>query len=183
MKIIDLVPENENAVAETAAILVEAFKEHWKSAWQDMESALKEIEESFAVGRISRIAVDENGAVLGWIGGASMYDGHVWELHPLAVKVSKQGHGIGKALVEDLEEKVKLRGGLTIFLGTDDEDDMTSLSGVDLYENTFGKIANIKNLKRHPFEFYQKLGFTIVGVLPDANGRGKPDIYMAKRIG
>jgi hypothetical protein len=23
----------------------------------------------------------------------------------------------------------------------------------------------------------------IIGVLPDANGRGKPDIYMAKRVG
>lgn len=182
MKIIDLVPENENAVAQTATILVEAFKEHWHSAWEDTLAARKEIEESFAEGRISRIAVDENSTVLGWISGASMYDGHVWELHPLAVHLKMQGQGIGKALVKDLEEKVKMRGGLTIFLGTDDEDNMTSLSNVDLYENTFEKIANIKNLKKHPFEFYQKLGFTIVGIMPDANGRGKPDIYMAKRI-
>jgi hypothetical protein len=29
---------------------------------------------------------------------------------------------------------------------------------------------------------YQKLGFVIVGVMPDANGPGKPDIYMAKRV-
>jgi len=29
---------------------------------------------------------------------------------------------------------------------------------------------------------YQKCGFVIVGVVPDANGLGKPDILMAKRI-
>jgi len=33
-----------------------------------------------------------------------------------------------------------------------------------------------------PFEFYQKCGFVIVGVVPDANGLGKPDILMAKRV-
>lgn len=33
-----------------------------------------------------------------------------------------------------------------------------------------------------PHGFYEKLGFMIVGVMPDANGIGKPDIYMAKRV-
>lgn len=34
----------------------------------------------------------------------------------------------------------------------------------------------------HPYEFYQTLGFVILGVIPDANGLGKPDILMAKRL-
>ncbi|HCK67449.1 MAG TPA: N-acetyltransferase, partial [Anaerolineae bacterium] len=70
----------------------------------------------------------------------------------------------------------------TILLGTDDENNMTSLSNVDLYENLFEKIKNIKNIKGHPYEFYQKMGYTIIGVIPDANGIGKPDILMSKRV-
>ena len=67
-------------------------------------------------------------------------------------------------------------------LGTDDEDGMTTLSNVNLYDNLPEKIASIRNLKGHPFQFYQKCGFVIIGVIPDANGRGKPDILMAKQV-
>ena len=73
-------------------------------------------------------------------------------------------------------------GGLTILLGSDDETDMTTLSGVDLYPDVWPHIRNIRNLCDHPFEFYQKCGFVIVGVVPDVNGLGKPDILMAKRV-
>jgi aminoglycoside 6'-N-acetyltransferase I len=82
----------------------------------------------------------------------------------------------------DFEDQVRLRGGLTIVLGSDDEDNMTSLSNVDLYEDLWDKIKNIRNLKNHPFEFYQKLGYIISGVVIDANGIGKPDILMSKRV-
>jgi aminoglycoside 6'-N-acetyltransferase I len=81
-----------------------------------------------------------------------------------------------------LEAEVRKRGGITLYLGTDDEFDMTSLSNVNLYDHLWERIANIRNFKKHPYEFYQKQGFQIVGVLPDVNGLGKPDIYMAKRI-
>ncbi|EPU1074472.1 aminoglycoside N-acetyltransferase AAC(6')-Ia, partial [Klebsiella pneumoniae] len=40
----------------------------------------------------------------------------------------------------------------------------------------------IKNIKNHPYEFYQKCGYSIVGVIPDANGKRKPDIWMWKKI-
>jgi aminoglycoside 6'-N-acetyltransferase I len=106
----------------------------------------------------------------------------VWELHPIVVRPDQQKQGIGRALIADFEQQVKARGGLTIQLGTDDEDHMTTLSGVDLYDNLWEKIANIRNLKGHPYEFYQKCGYKIIGVMPDANGRGKPDIYMGKRV-
>lgn len=51
-------------VQQVAALLVEAFREHWPEAWPDMESALEEVRESFAEGRISRVAAGEGGEVL-----------------------------------------------------------------------------------------------------------------------
>ena len=132
--------------------------------------------------RICRVAVDEQGNLLGIIGGIPGYDGNVWELHPLAVQPSQQGQGIGRVLVEDFEEQVRSGGGLTITLGSDDEDGMTSLSDVDLYQDLWEKIRDIRNYKNHPFSFYQKLGYSITGIVPDANGVGKPDILMAKRV-
>jgi aminoglycoside 6'-N-acetyltransferase I len=182
MRIIDLRPGHERIIHAVAAMLIEAFQDHWPDAWPDLESALQEVRESLSEDRISRVAVDDNGVALGWIGAIRMYNGHVWELHPLAVSPAAQGKGIGRALVQDLEEQIAARGGSTLWLGSDDEDNLTSLGGVDLYPNPLEHLANIKNLRGHPFEFYQRLGFIIVGVMPDANGFGKPDIYLAKRI-
>ena len=112
-----------------------------------------------------------------------MYSGNVWELHPLVVSSKHRGQGIGSSLVKDFEEQVRKRGGITVWLGSDDENGSTTLSGIDVYPDVLKRIADIRNIKRHPYEFYQKLGYTIVGILPDANGFGKPDIFMAKRVG
>jgi aminoglycoside 6'-N-acetyltransferase I len=182
MRIVDLVPTDESAIQQVAGMLVESFATNWPEAWPDLESALEEVRESFAANHISRIALDQDGTVLGWVGGISQYRGHVWELHPLVVRVSQQGKGIGRALVADLEARVKERGGLTITLGTDDENYQTSLAGIDLFPNVWEYVARIRNLKHHPYEFYQKQGYVIVGVMPDANGPGKPDILMAKSV-
>lgn len=168
-------------IRQAAELLFEGFREDWPEAWPDMDAALREVHEALGEGRLARVALDGSGAVLGWIGGIPSYGTKVWELHPLVVRPELQRRGIGRALVADLEERVVERGGLTLWLGTDDESGMTSLSGVDLYPNVLEHLANIRNLRGHPYDFYQRLGFSIVGVMPDANGPGKPDIYMAKR--
>jgi aminoglycoside 6'-N-acetyltransferase I len=169
-------------VRQVAELLVEGFKDTGSVDWTTLDSALDEVRESLGEDRISRVAFDESGNVLGWIGGIKEYGGHVWELHPLVVRRDCRGKGIGRALVEDFEKEVKIRGGLTICLGADDENNRTSLGGIDLYPDVLHHISQIKNLGEHPFEFYQKLGFVITGVIPDANGFGKPDILMTKRV-
>lgn len=111
-----------------------------------------------------------------------MYQGHVWELHPLVVRPDRQRQGIGRALVADLERLARERGVDTIFIGTDDEDSRRNLFGVDLYPDVLSWAARIEDVGGHPFAFYRKCGFAVVGLIPDANGFGKPDILMAKRV-
>jgi aminoglycoside 6'-N-acetyltransferase I len=181
--IVDLVVTDENRIRQAAQLLVLGFRENWPGAWPDLPSAITEVDGSLKNNRISRIAINESGDVIGWIGGIRQYGGHAWELHPLVVHPSYQGKGIGTALVNDLEQQIVSQGGTTIWIGTDDETEMTSIGGIDLYPEPLVRLLSLRNLRGHPFEFYQKLGFSIVGVIPDANGPGKPDILMAKRIG
>lgn len=178
----DLPPDSERYVHEAAMLLVEGFREGWPDAWPTLEDALDEVREALEPDRVARMAVDDAGQLLGWIGAISEYGGHAWELHPLVVRPDLQGRGIGRALVEDLEAQLGPRGCITLFAGSDDETGMTTLSGIDLYPDVWPHIARIQNLRGHPYTFYQKVGFVITGVLPDANGPGKPDILLAKRI-
>jgi aminoglycoside 6'-N-acetyltransferase I len=182
MKIWDLTPENVPAIDQVAELLVAGFGDTGSASWRNIGEALEEIQNSLQPGRISRIAVNEQGVVLGWIGGIEEYDGNVWELHPLVVRQDCQRQGVGRTLVADFERQVADRGGHTIRLGTDDENCRTTLGGVDIYPDVLDKLRSIENVRGHPFEFYLKVGYHIVGVIPDANGYGKPDILMAKRI-
>lgn len=183
MQIVDLRFAGERAVEEAARLLVDGFRDDWPDAWPDMGAALEEVREALDEGRICRAAVDGDGCVVGWVGAISEYHGHVWELHPLVVRADRRRCGVGRLLVGDLEAQVAARGGVTLLLGSDDESGMTTLANVDLYNGLWQRVAEIRNLRDHPYAFYQRLGFVIVGVIPDANGVGKPDILMAKRVG
>lgn len=125
----------------------------------------------------------EHHELIAYIGAINQYDGTTYELHPLLVKNEHRRKGVGKKLIKALEKELLKKQVFNLYLGTDDEFFQTSLSDGDLYIDTFQKIENIKNYHDHPYSFYQKQGFKIVGVIPDANGKNKPDIIMAKRLG
>lgn len=183
VRIVDLDRTRTDHVEQAARVLHESFLGRTQD-WQTLESALEEVEDSLEGGRINRVAVDGNDHVVGWVGAIPMdwYPGGVWELHPLAVAAGMRGRGLGRRLVGDLEGLLRLRGCRTVYLGTDDENFETSLGGVDLYEDLPAALKDVANPGGHPIGFYQRIGYTIVGVLPDANGPGKPDIFMAKRL-
>jgi aminoglycoside 6'-N-acetyltransferase I len=180
--IVDLSTFDSRHIEQTAQLLLDAFRDR-AAAWPDIDSARQEVLESLEPSKVSRVAIDDGENVLGWIGGHPQYDGTVWELHPLVVAPHVRRRGIGRALVENLEKAVAERGALTLWLGSDDEIGETSLSRVDLYDDLPAKLASFRSGCDHPADFYRRLGFSVVGVMPDANGRGKPDIFFAKRVG
>jgi aminoglycoside 6'-N-acetyltransferase I len=180
MHIIDLDPADEPLVARAAAVYFAAFRRLFPHT--SYLAARAEVEELLSPENIVRAAIDENGRVLGWVAAAPGYGGNVWELHPLAVHPDHQGQGVGRALVEDLEAQVASRGALTLWLGSDEAGGLTSVAGVDLYPDVALHLAEVTAQRPHPLGFYLRLGFRVVGFMPDANGPGLPDIYLAKRV-
>jgi aminoglycoside 6'-N-acetyltransferase I len=167
---------------QAAQILLSSFKELENMAWPNIESARKEVFECIQVPNICIGAFHKN-SMVGWIGLRPLYE-KTWELHPLVIDTKYQGMGIGKILIKELERIAKENGIIGIVLGTDDDTFRTSLSHVDLKEdNIFEEIKKIENIKKHPYEFYKRCGYIIVGVIPNANGKRKPDIWMWKEIG
>lgn len=180
-RIVDLMVGGEELIERVARVLYDAFRSR-TDAWPDLAAARQEVVASLDPIRVSRVAIGEDGAALGWIGGIPHYDGNVWEIHPLVVAMDDRRHGVGRALVEDLAGIAAARGALTLWAGSDDEQNETTLSGVDLYADVPAAIRGIRNLRGHPYAFYLRLGFQIIGVMPDANGLGKPDIYLGRRL-
>jgi aminoglycoside 6'-N-acetyltransferase I len=175
----DLGARTAKVLEAAAVLLVDHFDE--PGGWREMIPARKEVrrvlKEGFA------LAAMEHDFLQGWIGGLPEYNGRVWELHPIVVHRGCRQRGVGRALVAAFEEEVYHRGAYTITLGTDDDAGMTSLSGVDLYDDLPGRLAALRDLgRKHPFLFYKALGYVVTGVLPDANGPGRPDIFMSKRV-
>lgn len=179
MTIADLGTQPELIHEQAAALLVEEFDE--PRGWPTIELAREEVATVLREG-FARAVVDGRD-LLGWIGGLPEYAGRVWELHPMVVRRVYRRRGIGRALVDAFEAEARRRGALTATLGTDDDSGMTSLAGVDLYDDVPRHLAGLHDLGRqHPFLFYRKLGYVVTGVMPDANGRGRPDIFMSKRL-
>lgn len=181
MKIRELEFEDDTVKRQVAEMLFAGFSDMSPNAWPNMKAASDEVEDSFNPGRISVVALEGSRAV-GWAAAIRQYNGHTWELHPLVVHKDFRARGIGADLVKEIEKRVRDSGALTLWVATDDDTGLTSLAHQNLYPNPLAKLQMIQNLKGHPYEFYERLGFTLCGVIPDANGLGKPDLFLAKRV-
>lgn len=179
--IADLTATDTARIEGAATLLHCAFSP--LGVWTTMTEAREEVLASISTEKVSRIALSSDGDVVGWIGAMPQYDGLVWELHPIVVDEAHRRHGIGRALINDLESILISRGGLTLWAGSDDLAGETSLGGVDLYPALPGAFENVTSRGRHPLPFYRSLGFQIIGVMPDANGPGRPDILLGKKLG
>jgi aminoglycoside 6'-N-acetyltransferase I len=171
----------ERGQREEAALVLNLALAPMSVAYRDIAAATAEVDTFFTYPERFGFAAVEDGHVVGWIGGIRAYD-HGWELHPICVHPKHQRRGLGRLLVRALEDAGRAENICTIYLGADDEFAGTTASGVDLFADIASHIRNIEVTTAHPLAFYRKMGFTVVGLMPDVNGPGKPDIWLAKRI-
>lgn len=166
---------------QLARITLPAAREHAPEWLSDLDAAREEISEALAPGKIARVLLDASGRPVGWVAAAHAW-GRLWELHPLIVAIEHQRRGHGRLLVREIERLAAAAGALTMMLGTSDATGATSLSGVDLYDDTFTHLANIEARRPHALAFWRRVGYHVVGVEPDAEGPGKPSIQLARRL-
>ena len=173
----DLRHDDQIGVEQAASMLAEAFP-HWLPT---IEEARAEVAEALLPDRLC-LAARAGEEILGWVGCIPEYS-HAWELHPLVVRADVRGKGVGRALVATLEERVSALGALTLYLGTDDDRDVpgTTAGGIDLFPEPLAHATALAVID-HLVSFYRRVGFEVVGLIPDANGPGKPDVLMAKRV-
>lgn len=151
---VDLVAEPAHR-PQAARILFESFGRMGKNAWPTIESAIREVEECCSKDYLC-LGLMVEGMLAGWCGLRPMYE-KTWELHPMVLDEPFRRHGLGRALLLELEKRAAAAGLAGILLGTDDETGGTSLSGIPLTGDTILEaIAGIRNLHSHPFGFYRQ---------------------------
>jgi aminoglycoside 6'-N-acetyltransferase I len=174
---------NVALINELAQLTYLAFKVHAPNWLPTATDAKRQVLRATETDRINRVLLSPHATPIGWIGVIPINHGRIWEIHPLAIAPAQQGHGSGRMLVQEIERLAAEHGVLGLMAGTSDETGATPLYGIDLYQNPFEVLNKLDSTENHPVVFWKKIGFTIVGVVPDAEGRGKPAISLAKRIG
>jgi aminoglycoside 6'-N-acetyltransferase I len=173
-------PFDEDWIARVCELLVRSFRDLSPTWVPTVEVARAKVIEALQPGMLSRVLLVGD-QVVGWVGAHHDY-GSVWELHPLVVDERRRGRGYGRALVEDIERLVARKGALTLLLGTSDEVARTTLAERDLFQDPLGALRDLRTTCEHPLGFWQSVGYTVVGVVPDAEGPGQPTILLAKRV-
>ncbi len=103
---------------------------------------------------------DEGGEVIGFVyyGPAPMTD-RTWELWWIVVGKARQGAGLGRRMLEYVEEDVRQHAGRVLLIET---------SSLPHYEPTR--------------RFYLKYGYTLVAQIPDYYADGDDKVIFSKRI-
>ena len=179
--IVDFAHFTDDHRADAATVLRDALA-HLPSGYGEAGQAQAEVAARAAASDWLGYAAFDGERLVGWIGALMTYR-HGWEIHPLVVAPNRQRRGIGSALLARLEARARSDGALTLFLGSDDDYGGTTLFGRDLLPDVLGQARTLRATARgHPLTFYRRHGYVVVGVLPDVNGAGRPDILMAKRL-
>jgi aminoglycoside 6'-N-acetyltransferase I len=178
--IVDLQGSDLERIHLISKFLFECFRKYSPDWLPDNDACLKQILSSLESGRRSRVMLGEGFEPIGWIGAIT--DSDTWEIHPIAVSPGHQREGVGMSLVTDIEKLAAESSAVSVWARTSDETSATSFSRIDLYREPEKAFENIQAPEDHAVNFWLKAGYSLVGVMPDEDGLGKPGIHFAKRI-
>jgi aminoglycoside 6'-N-acetyltransferase I len=178
--------ESIDTIEQAVRIMLESFPDD--EMWPDLneKKALETVTNSLDEKNIC-IGLKVGNELAGWVCLSPMYgkieNEETWNLQPLAVSTKFKGRGFGKILMNEVERLAREKNIIGILLSSGDEADKTSLSDREISgENVIEEIKNIKNYKNHPYEFYQKCGYSIIGIVPNGYGLRRTDIWLWKDI-
>lgn len=169
------------ALEQLARITLPAARDHAPEWLEDLDAARAEIAEAMTDDKTALALLDEHEQPIAWIAAGHDW-GELWELHPLIVALEHHGRGHGRRLVREVERIAGEAGARTMTLSTSDTVGATSLAGADLYEDLPGQLARFTVHRPHAAAFWLRVGYSVVGVTPDAEGPGQPSIAFARRI-
>ncbi len=183
LKLSDVDFHDEQILAVLASLSYRASKKNSPNWLPTEAAAMNEILNTSASGGLTRMII-EAGIPRGWISASPKRYGN-WEIHPLLIDPEVAGRGYGRMLVEDIEQLIRSAGGISVHLSTSDATHSTNLSDVNLYPNPVEALRNLKirdSQQGHAYQFWMRVGYSVVGVIPDAEGLGVPSIQLAKRL-
>ncbi len=169
------------AEIETVATVLMCGFANRSAAWPTIADAITEVTTCSTPTHISLVAVRQH-EIVGWVSAAPQYRTTGWELHPIVVAPAYQRIGVGRALIHNLCTILQSRGACVLYAWSDDESMSTSLGGINIIDQPLHHLIHFCASSQHAGGFYLKQQFQLCGVIPDANGPGKPDILFARHI-
>ena len=147
----------------------------------DLTQALADVVQ-FAPEDLSLVARDSEGTPIGWLHAEHFRGQASGEIKLVAVHPARRRQEVARTLVMAAEERMCATGCVTMLATVGDTRGRTSLYGIDVTEDAPGLLAAFHCHADHPAGFFLRIGYRLVGLLPDAYGPGKHDLTLARRI-
>lgn len=175
-------PADELRLDEAAYVLYRAAA-RISSAFPTPEAALGELlDVSRTADAITFVALNLAGEVCGLASAAPYRASTMLRMQLLGVDPPFQRRGVGRALVRTVEDAAREAGMSTLVIALEDEAGLTSLSGRSLFPDPLAPMTKFVPPAAHPSIFLKRMGFALTGVLPEAAGPRRPELWFARSL-